>query len=63
MNKRRRAATGGSGVFWLMCQWQLAKLYSQDSRGDDAGRIDAQRQRFMSLADETFPLANARLET
>ena len=63
MGKRKRAASGGSGIFWLMCQWQLAKLYAEDERTDDALRIDAQRRHFMSIANESFPLANAELAT
>ena len=63
MGKRKRAAAGGSGVFWLMCQWQLAKLYTEDQRNDDARRIDTERRHFMSIANESFPLANAELTT
>jgi hypothetical protein len=44
MGKRKLAASGGSGIFWLMCQWQLAKLYAQDQRADDARRIDIVRR-------------------
>ncbi len=61
MGKRKRAASGGSGIFFLMCQWQLAKLYAQDQRSDDARRIDTERRHFMSIANESFPLANAEL--
>ena len=63
MGKRKRAAAGGSGIFWLMCQWQLAKLYAEDQRNDDARRIDIERRHFMSIANESFPLANAELTT
>ena len=63
MGKRKRAAAGGSGIFWLMCQWQLAKLYAEDQRNDDARRIDSERRHFMSIANESFPLANAELTT
>lgn len=63
MGKRKRAASGGSGIFWLMCQWQLAKLYAQDERADDARRIDIERRHFMSIANESFPLASAELST
>ena len=63
MGKRKRAASGGSGIFFLMCQWQLAKLYAQDQRSDDARRIDEERRHFMSIANESFPLASAELTT
>ena len=63
MGKRKRAASGGSGIFFLMCQWQLAKLYVEDERIDDAKRIDGDRRHFMSIANESFPLANAELAT
>jgi hypothetical protein len=63
MDKRKRAASGGSGIFWLMCQWQLARLYAEEERAADAKRIDVERRHFMSIANESFPLANAQLET
>lgn len=63
MGKRKRAASGGSGIFFLMCQWQLAKLYAEDQRSDDARRIDDERRHFMSIANGSFPLANAELTT
>jgi hypothetical protein len=56
MPQRNFAAHNQSGLFWLLCQRNLAKLYRDAGRKDRAIQIeDELRSRFV-LADKSFPL-------
>jgi hypothetical protein len=63
MSRRLDAAVHGDGIFWLMCQRNLAQLYAANDRPDDAAAINSEIRRMMVAADESFPLARASLET
>ncbi len=55
-DKRSEAASTGDGIFWLMCQWQLAKLYEADNRMAEARAKQAQIRRWLAMADDDFPM-------
>jgi ATP/maltotriose-dependent transcriptional regulator MalT len=59
MPQRNFAAHNQSGLFWLLCQRNLAKLYRDAGREGRAIQIeDELRSRFV-LADKSFPLAQS----
>jgi ATP/maltotriose-dependent transcriptional regulator MalT len=59
MPHRSFAAHNQSGLFWLICQRNLAKLYRDAGREGRAIQIeDELRSRFV-LADKSFPLAQS----
>ena len=45
-----------AGIFWLMCQRNLANLYRDAGREYDAAQIETQLGELLQLADEDFPL-------
>ena len=54
--RRENAAFNNSGLFWLMCQRQLARLYREADREFDATLIEDELRELLGLADGTFPL-------
>ena len=52
------AALNNSGLFWMICQRQLAKLYRAADREYEAMRIEDQLRQLLVAADEYFPLAS-----
>lgn len=62
MPQRQFAAHNRSGLFWLMCQRQLADLYRESGRESDAVQIEDVLRGWLVLADETFPLAVSLVE-
>jgi hypothetical protein len=53
------AASNGSGLFWLMCQRQLAVFYRDAGRESDAARLENSLRDWLVLADTEFPLAQS----
>jgi tetratricopeptide (TPR) repeat protein len=56
MRRKNRAILDGSGVFWMMCQRQLASLYRDAGRDNEAESIEAELLQHLATADEDFPL-------
>ena len=56
MPRRRAAVLNRSGVFWLMCQRNLANLYRETGRESDAIRVESELRKLLDLADDDFPL-------
>ncbi len=52
------AALNNSGLFWMICQRQLAKLYRAADREYEAMQIEDQLRQLLIAADEYFPLAS-----
>lgn len=59
MPHRDAAARNRSGLFWLMCQRQLAKVYRELGRTDDAEELENVLRDFLILSDADFPLAQS----
>jgi len=55
MPQRAAAAQNRSGLFWLMCQRQLAKAYREVGRDNDADRVENELREFT----QTFPWRKA----
>ncbi len=53
---KSHAALSGDGSLWLMCQAQLASLYRDLGRDDDAQRTEQAMKRKLGFADESHPL-------
>jgi hypothetical protein len=53
---RNDAAYNNAGLFWLMCQRQLAHLYREAGREYDAIQIEKELRELLILADDDFPL-------
>ena len=51
------AALNDSGLFWMLCQNQLAQLYHRANRDDEALEIEIQLRDLLSEAENDFPLA------
>lgn len=56
MPRRRAAVLNRSGVFWLICQRNLANLYREAGRESDAIRVESELRKLLDLADDDFPL-------
>lgn len=54
--RRARATAAGSGMFWLRCQANLAELYRQAGRADDAIELERELLRLLSAAGHSYPL-------
>lgn len=54
---RNEAAFNKAGIFWLVCQRKLARLYRQAGRENDAARIEKDLRNMLILSDEDFPLS------
>jgi hypothetical protein len=54
--KRGDAAFNNAGLYWLMCQRQLAGLYREAGREADASLIEKKLRKLLILADNDFPL-------
>lgn len=55
--KRYAAAFHGTGLFWLMCQKQLAVFYDKAGQDRNALRIRKDLSQLLHIADDGFPLA------
>jgi hypothetical protein len=53
---RKDAALNGAGLYWLMCQRQLAKFYREAGREFDANAVENELHELLQLADHDFPL-------
>ena len=56
---RDDAAFNNSGLYWLMCQRQLARLYRDADREHDATLIENELRELLLLADNDFPLLSS----
>jgi hypothetical protein len=56
MPQREVAAFNKSGLFWLMCQRQLASQYREAGRESDAVGLENELRAVLMLSDESFPL-------
>ena len=54
--KRSAAAFEGGGAFWLRSQFQLARLYREVGRAEDARRIEGELLNLLALADADHPM-------
>ena len=59
MPQRHAAAKNRSGLFWLVCQRQLARAYREVGRMEDAEEVENKLRGFLILSDEDFPLARS----
>ena len=57
--QRKLALLNQSGLFWTMCQRQLANLYRDAGRTPDAVRVEDALRNQLSLADEKSQLAQS----
>lgn len=57
--QRENSAVNHAGLFWTMCQRQLAMLYRDVGRVEDAARIESMLRHQLKLSDEGFPLARS----
>lgn len=57
--RRIESAYNSSGLFWMMCQRQLARLYREAGRNTEANRIEKELRKLLRLSDEDFPLAQS----
>jgi hypothetical protein len=57
--KRGDAVFNNAGLYWLMCQRQLARLYREAGREDDATLIEKELREMLVLADNDFPLRSS----
>ena len=53
---RSGATFSGTGLFWIKCQIQLAKMYDEIGREYDARSIREELQSLLSMADPDCPL-------
>jgi len=53
---RDDAAFNESALYWMMCQGQLAQLYREADRENDATLIEDELRELLLLADNDFPL-------
>jgi tetratricopeptide (TPR) repeat protein len=53
---RDDAAFNESALYWMMCQGQLARLYREADRENDAILIEDELRELLLLADNDFPL-------
>ena len=56
MSQREVAAFNKSGLFWLMCQRELARQYREAGRERDAVRLENELRAVLTFSDESFPL-------
>ena len=63
MPQRVAAAQNRSGLFWLMCQRNLARAYREIGRAEDADRVESELRDFLILSDATFPLSRSLFAT
>lgn len=59
MPKLDIALANESGIFWLMCQRNLAALYRNSGRLNEADDVENMLRKQLALADQTFPLAKS----
>ena len=59
MPQREFASYNRSGVFWLLCQRQLATLYRETGREADAAHLENELRDRLVLADDAFPLVQS----
>lgn len=59
MQQRDPAIRNGSGIFWLMCQRNLAAMYREAGSEDAATDVETMLRERLALADPSFPLANS----
>lgn len=57
--QRENSAVNHAGLYWTMCQRQLAMLYRDVGRVEDAARIESMLRHQLKLSDENFPLARS----
>jgi len=53
---RNDAAFNNSGLYWLMCQRQLARFYRDAGRKLEAAIVEKELRKYLLLADNDFPL-------
>jgi tetratricopeptide (TPR) repeat protein len=46
----------GSGAFWLRTVWQLAKIYRDVGRHQDAVKLEAELRQLLAVADDDHPI-------
>jgi hypothetical protein len=51
---RNDAVFNETGIYWLMCQRQLARLYRSAGRNYDAAAIEGELLKLLALADQDF---------
>ena len=61
--KQQTAAFNDAGLFWLMCQKQLAQFYRAAGRNNDAAAIDFQLQKMFKYADGDHVAHRSSAET
>jgi tetratricopeptide (TPR) repeat protein len=54
--KRSSAAFENAGAFWLRSQFQLARLYREVGRTEDARKIEGELRNLLALADRDHPM-------
>lgn len=53
---RIEAAVNNAGLYWLMCQQHLARLYREIDQHSDATLVENELRELLLLADNNFPL-------
>jgi tetratricopeptide (TPR) repeat protein len=56
---RNDAAFNNSGLYWLMCQRQLAQFYRDAGRELEAALVEKDLRKYLLLADNDFPLLSS----
>ena len=54
--RRSQAGYHGAGMFWVMCQHHLAKLYREVGRDAEAAELELTLLEMLKLADDDYPL-------
>lgn len=54
--RQRGRTVAGSGAFWLRVVWQLAQVYRQVGRNDDAAKLETELRQLLAVADADHPI-------